>query len=662
MKKLFSYLLVFAMLLSMNMTDTSIVHAEDSADAGVEVTYSTKIDLSDSGTVPDGYAFHGNHQNRIVHTSHGEYAAYLTDGAQTTQSTYKTDEWSLIRTDLETGETEVIFQEYKPDESSQVSLVVDNEENVWAVTIHSDRYMDQFNGRREGIVYKAFCMDAETKEVTGYSTIINAGGGNDGYGYSSPFYDAVNNRIVCATAGGDYEEGKDDAASINWAVFDIETGTWSDRIYHQEIPYRECYMFGFADDGGLLLMVNRAIKATSVGFPEIGHDVGLTEEDRDYMYDNKIFRWSANYVWDRLELFYIPDYYDDSVMYQKQAVVGDYSHLESQTEEERFSFEGRMNNYYPNVMANNGGDFLWTTSEDGKNLVHIIYNYGLGQNAMDRSVAQSSIWSHQVWDVTDPANMTKLYDEPLTINGEVQDTVPLEMGLSFRFYQATDGTMYIVSGRDQNNEVYRYKDGSERVDKRYDAEIHIYQVREDGEGGYDYIELPGVCTLENTGSLLHIASHRSNSTIDDKISILYANGDGGPNHYCVVQATLNYDVHEHNYDEWVSTDEAKATHIYKCECGKTIEEACVGKEATSTADVTCIKCGHRIAGTGLPESSTGNSSASTSTSTTTDATAGATATGDESNVGVWMAVMIAAMAMLCGAGYIVFRKKDFFHK
>ena len=80
----------------------------------------SRIELAKVGD----YATHGNHQTRTVHTSHGDYAAYIT-GSYTDSRGYTVDKWSLMKIDTATGKSTVVFVGEKYFDSSQVSLLVD---------------------------------------------------------------------------------------------------------------------------------------------------------------------------------------------------------------------------------------------------------------------------------------------------------------------------------------------------------------------------------------------------------------------------------------------------------------------------------------------------------------------------------------------------------
>jgi len=531
MKKIISFFLVIATLLSVMSVSASA--ADDPS-----FTLSSRLDLSGAGVNPGDNSGHGNHQTRTVHTSHGEYSAYIT--STYTDSEYQTvDRWSLIRTDFSTGKSTVVFTGEKYYDSSQVSLIVDKDENVWAVTSTSD------SGRNltaEGIDARAYRLDAKTGEITSYKSIIG-GGARDGYGYATPFYDKYNNRIIVMHAGGDYTAGSTSGASLNWTIFDLNTCTWQTRVRYVKIPARHCYMYGYFDEnGGFMLMAQRDIKAASLGYPEIGSDDGLTYADKQYIEENNLTRWAANYCWDQLDLYYFPNI--TASKYVGYSVCeADYSRVKG-TQSQRYTLSYRLSNYYPAIQNNNGGDFLLTETADGKKLLHITYNKAYIQAAWNRGISNDCKWYHQVWDVTDGSAAVKLYD------GVIADEIAGESGYSFRLYEDSLGNVYFISG--------------------HNGYLYIYRAEYNGKGGYSYHSVGSKKTLSGSVDLINISSSRGGSITDDKINVLYMNSYK----YYLAQVTLSpveYEPVECSHS-WVLSEDTSVqptctesgTYNYRC--------------------------------------------------------------------------------------------------
>ena len=84
----------------------------EAAEQEIVFDFSDIVDISDAGAnvFAGNNAGHGGHQTRIVHTSHGDYTAYITDSIESNGKTM--DEFSIIKINAD-GTTKVIFQEYK---------------------------------------------------------------------------------------------------------------------------------------------------------------------------------------------------------------------------------------------------------------------------------------------------------------------------------------------------------------------------------------------------------------------------------------------------------------------------------------------------------------------------------------------------------------------
>lgn len=489
-------------------------------------TVGSRIKLATYGD----YATHGNHQTRTVHTSHGDYAAYIT-GSYTDSKGYTVDKWSLMKIDTATGKSTVVFVGEKYFDSSQVSLLVDKDENVWAITSTSD---SRRNLASEGFDCRAHRLDAKTGEVTSYQSIIS-GGAQDGYGYATCYYDEAYDRIIVMHAGGDYVEGQN-RASFNWTIFDLKKNQWQPRVRTARIESRHCYMFGYADGkGGLIMIAQRDIKAASLGYPEVGSNEGITSSDKQYMSQHGITRWAADYCWDQLDLYYFPNI--TSSKFTKYTVCeADYSKVLG-TQAQRNTLEYRLKNYYPAIQNNNGGDFLLTKTAEGRLLLHITYNKALIQAAMDRSKGSESKWYHQVWDVTDGADYcAKLYD------GVLVDEMAGESGFGFRLYEDTKGNVNIIQS--------------------HNGALTILRTQYDGKGGYTYHKVGSSKTLQGAGNMFSISSHRGGSITDDKMNVIYA----ASGRYMFYQATLSP----------VAYDTVECQHVWALSESECFSATCAG--------------------------------------------------------------------------------------
>ena len=96
MKRTLSFILSLIMMVACFVVPSAAVETPS-------YTLGSRIELAKFGD----YATHGNHQTRTVHTSHGDYAAYITSSY--TSGGYTIDKWSLIKIDTATGKSTVVF-------------------------------------------------------------------------------------------------------------------------------------------------------------------------------------------------------------------------------------------------------------------------------------------------------------------------------------------------------------------------------------------------------------------------------------------------------------------------------------------------------------------------------------------------------------------------
>lgn len=451
-----------------------------------EYIFSEIIDIAKAGAdVTTGEnAGHGGHQTRIVHTEHGDYAAYITDSIKASDGK-QLDEFSIVKIN-DDGTTELIFQEYKVYDSSQVGVFADKDGNVWAVTVGDNKLKDQFDGRAEAIIATAYRVDKDTDETTGYN-IISQRATSVGYGYSSFCYDEAYDRIYTLTSSGD-EPGE-----LIWLIFDMKTLTWDKQARAISTAHRQCYPYIYADGkGGMIILNERDIQCAAAGYPEVGNNDGLTNEEL-----RKFDRWSANYLWDQLELYYIPDVYKEEFS-STIVAEADYSRVKG-TQDERNSLEFRKTNEYPNFQNNKGGD----TFLDNNGYLHIIYAKEYLLSAYNRETVERT-WVHDVYDISDPNNMKCLSST------DIIDDATLSYECSFRMYQTKDGTLYLISGQ---------------VNKKTgEGDIIVYKLDGTPESGYEQRE--NVASTPYTGdSIINISNNRSNSTADDNIAVLIMSGN-----------------------------------------------------------------------------------------------------------------------------------------
>ena len=429
MRKSIAYILVFTMLLSFGWTSFGVESAKAAVgvDEQVVADFSDEIDIrAKTGLISGQDSNHGNHQTRVVRTSHGSYVAYVTDyrgGKYLQHPTQGLSEISVMKINKD-GTVELIMQHVKSYDSSQVSLIVDKDENVWAGLVYENGFRDQFDAHKNGMVLEFFRIDAETDEVNGYSTIvsdIDINGG--GIGYGTFYYDKATNSIVAMAA----DAVPSDPSYLYWKVFNLDTLTWSPETHSMRVNGgRNAYMFFNPDNkGGLVVVTNRNpyVRSSVTYFPELENDEGLTPEImiENGMYETRYdddgnpykvpARQHVSYCFDQINAYVIPDInssdYTHFIVYDT-----DHSRITG-TSEERITPEFRSKNEYPNIANNNGGDIFldndgnlhvtlkvsyvkmaWDWEVTEERWVHVVYDTKTGEK-----LSETEIWDSKKWDL-----------------------------------------------------------------------------------------------------------------------------------------------------------------------------------------------------------------------------------------------------------------------
>ncbi len=494
MKRMLSYAVAFALVLSC-MLCGSVSSAEN------EVLLTEPVNLSlASGVNSFVNGTHSGHQTRVVHTSHGDYIAYLSD-AIIDNGVLTLNEFSILK--VLDGEVTLLYQDYVNYDSSSISIFADENEEVYAATLNGNKF-NSLPGSVESANLAIWHVDTETDSVTGYTATLSFNITN-GYGYAQPVMDAVNNKIYALFSGGD-EPGE-----LAWFIFDIATMSWESEKYSIELPTRYCYHYAYADGkGGIVLVNEQDRKAGLAGYPEI-----LTAP-----------LWPANYVWDKLDMFCIPDMYDDSVFYMHSVQDADYSRVIDLDGDGKYdSEEERKTNVYPGVSNNFSGDVFM----DASGRIHVLYTVQFFRAAYDRKTMEETQW-HKVFDVSDPANVKLLYTEQLIFDG-----YNAEEGKAnpYNFRMAQDnaqGTLYIVAIRAGTDDA--------------SGRLLLYELTETDDGcDYTLVYRSERLSDNEISTGMCISGPRSLSVNDNTVSVMF-HTDGG--HY-VTGSNESHDTRDWNY-------------------------------------------------------------------------------------------------------------------
>ncbi|MDG3007919.1 hypothetical protein [Paludisphaera mucosa] len=344
-----------------------VVHAEEPA-----VVISDLVDLSaacDAGTSERGV--HGGTQSRICRTSHGTYVAYLGEVAE------KQAVIHLIR--IRDGRPErLLTVPTALTGSDSVQVVCDADEEVYVVA----PAVESVDGKERASL-SARHVDRTSGAVVEYRASVPFGRGRN-YGYSSVFVDAPGRKIGVVYGGGDAP------GYLAWTRFELAEKRWATEMIVADLPFRHCYMYGFADGaGGLALLAERDIRIETAG-------VAPTDPHR---------QGKADYVWDELRLFNIPD-------------LGRPEHATVDVEVAVYDKEAGL---YPTVQNNYGGDAY----VDAQGRMHVLYM------STDNNHRPGSFNRHAILDA-----------QRRLVRNELMS---FQSSSTLRMFQSTAGRHYLVA-------------------------------------------------------------------------------------------------------------------------------------------------------------------------------------------------------------------------
>ncbi len=218
-------------------------------------------------------AYHGGQQMRVCHTERGTYAAFARDYGDGDGI----EKFYVTKTDNEGKSSVLYYGGLEADDGTITVNIAQNTNGDIIVTATSRA------------VLTVYVFDSVTDEMTKYETAtVFSSGEKPGYGQA--MFDFENQKIYIFTAAGSWT-GEIGDYLLEWFSFDINTKEWSQNstyLWMEDIG-RHCYMYPFPDgNGGAYIVAQR-------------------DEKTDFLEGVFSMAGMDTYVWDRLDLFHIPD-------------------------------------------------------------------------------------------------------------------------------------------------------------------------------------------------------------------------------------------------------------------------------------------------------------------------------------------------------------------
>ena len=349
--------------------------------AGVEVTDSVA-----SFTTSNGMAVHSNHETRVLHTADKTFAVYPT-GSLGEWNAPNSAQFEIFQVNAD-GSVTSFYTGSMRNSSSKPNIMLGYDGMVYVF------FATDANGVAQLDAYY-FNPNSSTYNVTKVSATksYNGGPAAGGYGYTQPVLDNAQRKVHMIFCGG--QNGTGDFA---WFTFNQQSKSWESNAQHISIGHRHAYVYAYANgNGGVNIVAERDILLSELGL------AGIVT--------------GADYAWDELSLFHIPDMYASN--YTKSTFApADYTQ------------QGRQ--LFPIVQNNSWGDTY--LSSDGK--LHILYQKLMhGTNHHDTRYRE--IW-HAVYDTTVSGTPELLYNMPIKFVNE-------ENYYACRFAESTSGDLYILA-------------------------------------------------------------------------------------------------------------------------------------------------------------------------------------------------------------------------
>ncbi len=567
MKKITAVLMTVLMIVSIVAVNVSAANAagEDPTPANIGTLYSSAtngIDVSyvrqfidgngDAFLAGGGVGAHGGHETRIVRTSNGTYATYITH-ATGNQSDDNNGWWTAVQNDPDlyetykyyyngiakfdiikvtaTGFESLYLGEYPQAAGSCTpNIMFDGDHTVYVTVIADDknRYGNTMGTSEftNGIWLEVIEIDINTDEVSRHVGPVfydhtTTPFEDHGYGYSQPCLDVAHGKLYCITNGGEAEDPGNtyahQAGYMAWWVYDLNTHTFDPVCHTIERFSRRCYMNVYPDgNGGFTMVTERCAPSRELG-------IAL----------NCTFSTSG-YLWDALYVMHVPN---PSVNYAEDTTIWEPTYTSGAK-----NFIASASHY-----GTSGCTYL-----DSQNRIHVIYSITYYTDPTDKTTKMSGVY-HAMYSLSGE----ELYNQAIPkslLSGNPGKTFKGPGG-GFAMTQGPDGKYYIFVFNNNNSsttlEIWSGTNGTSFTKKATGINL----------------TLPNGTNVAKATKPI-IGNTRNGSVLDGVIPIMIhtSGGDGDPYYYLSVKVPGG---HTHSYTAVVTppTVTEGGYTTYTCSCG-----------------------------------------------------------------------------------------------
>ncbi|MBQ6263013.1 MAG: hypothetical protein IJK58_05810, partial [Clostridia bacterium] len=567
MKKITAITMILAMLLSIMAVGASaqVTADQDPIPANIGILTSvanpnisgTNIDVSYVSqfpyTVGDKVGAHGGHETRIVRTTNGTYATFITNA--TGEATSAHPNWvkgvatfCLIKVSASGFQTLLTAECPQANGSCAPNVLFDGDHTIY-VTIITNNLDDSFeagtNSSRNSCWLEVYEFDINTDQQTAHKKDVGYHTTDPyldhGYGYSQPILDPEHGKMYLVTNGGEAP------GYICWWTYNLNTHRFNTTTRTIQRFSRRCYINGYPDgNGGFTMIIQRCAPLA-----ELGAALGCSFS-------------TTGYGWDALYIMHVPN--PDSTNFQDVTIC------------EPKYIQGEVNDVASvSHYGQSGCSYL-----DDQNRIHVIYTSNVQPNG---TVTKYSGAYHAIYDLQG----NKLYNQliPTTLlkkNGASGYQGPD----GFAMTQGSDGTYYVFILKSYATATYLGIWSSPKNDgKNFTCIVNFTRSE-----GISLKKSNG--NAVGGGSKPIIANTRNRSVIDGRIGLMFNSGDTF--YYFSVKVDDPQGTHTHSYTPVVTpaTCTTAGYTTYTCAgCGDSYtadETPALGHNFTNWTETTPAGC------------------------------------------------------------------------
>ncbi len=501
-----------------------------------------------------GVGAHGGHETRIVRTSNGTYATYITNATGAPDDEHPNWYNGVATFDIikiTASGFESIYTGVYPQAAGSCTpnIMFDGDHTVYVTIIadDKDRYAETMGtpGFTNGIWLEVIEVDITTDTVTAPSSPsffdhTTSPFSDHGYGYSQPCLDVAHGKLYAITNGGEAEDPDNaypQGGYIAWWIYDLNTRTWDPTCHTIERFSRRCYPNVYPDgNGGFTMIIERCAPSA-----ELGKALGCTFS-------------TSGYLWDALYVMHVPDpnvdYAEDTVIWEPTYVAG-----------------ARNNIANASHYGTGGCTYL-----DDQGRIHVIYSTLEYTPSTSKTKVLGAY--HAMYDLSGNEICNDLIPTSLLANnGTKRYSGP---GGGFAMTQGPDGVYYVFVLNNSSTSTSLEIWSSPANDGVNFTKTVSSTALKDPDGNNI---AKGVKPI--------IANSRNGSVLDGTVALMFHTSGSSGDPYYYFSVKVPGEAHTHSYTAVVTeptfTEQGYTTHT--CSCGDSYIDSYTDPLATLSASL-----------------------------------------------------------------------------